>query len=403
MQRLRAILQKYAHILWRSALGLLAVVSVLALVGVFLSGRGETDSAFNEGRRLIIALDTGEMEGKRISLDKPGEIKKPAAPDPAAQAPTPPVPVETAPEANPQAPAETTPETVPAPEDPKDGEQKPEAKASAPAVAVTPTAEPNPEITEEVNGMRLPIIGKDGTKPWRYYSKPYERTRNQPMVAIIVTGLGIGKAVTQDALTLHENIALSFSPYAREIAMWAPAVRANGHELLVDLPLQPANYPATDPGPNALLLERGPADAEKQLQWAFSRFPAFIGAVTPTNEAFTANDEGIKMLLQSFANRGLLFVMGVEPYRKETRDVVDATVGTAALISNVFIDEEPSLSTIQQRLTQLEEQAKRSGYAVGIAQAYPLTIQQLKEWSQTLEKKGIVLVPVSAIAKLRFS
>jgi polysaccharide deacetylase 2 family uncharacterized protein YibQ len=395
MPRPRAILQKYAPTLWWGSLGVLSAVSVVALVAFFISSRNETGDAFAHGRRLVIALDTGEVKGKRLTLDKPS-----AAP---AEEPKPVAPPETAPASPPETPPETTPKVPPTEPAAPITEEQPKPVSAVPPPSATPTAEPNSALTEEVNGLRLPTIGKDGAKPWRYYSKAYERTRNQPMVAIIVSGLGIGKEVTQDALYLPENISVSFSPYTRDITTWAPAIRATGHELMVDLPLQPTNYPATDPGPNGLFLDKGPAEAEKQLQWSLSRFPAFIGALVPQNESFTANDEGIKALLQSFANRGLLFVIGKEPYRKETRDIVDATLGTATLIANVQIDEELSAAGIEQRLTQLEEQAKKNGYAVGIAQAYPLTLQQLREWSATLEEKGVVLVPVSAIAKLRFS
>jgi polysaccharide deacetylase 2 family uncharacterized protein YibQ len=398
MQRLRAILQKYAHMLWWGSLGILCTMSLVALVMVFVAGRSETDDAFAEGRRLVIAMDTGEVQGKRISLDKPVNLP----PTPPAETKTETPPAETP---VPETPAEVPPPETTSPTEtpPPAAEVEKPASELQPQVTVTPTAELNTALTEEINGQRLPTIGKDGTKPWRYYSKAYDRTRNQPMVAIVVTGLGIGKTVTQEALHLPENISLSFSPYTRDVTTWAPAARATGHELLIELPLQPSNYPATDPGPNAMLLEKGTVDVEKQLQWTLSRFPAFIGALTPLNESFTANDEAIKMLLQTFANRGLLFVMSKEPYRKETRDIVDATVGTASLIANVLIDEEPSADSIQQRLTQLEEQAKKTGYAIGVAQAYPLTMEQLKLWASKLEEKGVVLVPLSAIAKLRFS
>jgi polysaccharide deacetylase 2 family uncharacterized protein YibQ len=412
MQRLRAILQKYAHLLWWGSLSLLSVVAVTALVGFWVSSRNETDAAFDAGRRLVIAIDTGEVKGKRLSLDKPNSpapAPAPTEPVPAPEsAPTPPAetPAETppavaVPESAPP-PAEAAPQTPPTETPPVEPEAKPEPQAARPA-STTPVAAINPALSEETPDGRLPIIGRDGSKPWRYYAKPYERRRNQPMVAIIVSGLGTSKAVTQDALQLPENISLSFSPYTRDIATIAPAIRATGHELLIDLPLQPTNYPATDPGPNGLLLDKGSEEVTKHLNWAMTRFPAFIGFLTPQNESFTSNDDSMKSLLQSFANRGLMLVMGKEPPRKETRDIIDANTQAAALVADVLIDEDLAPVVIQQRLAQLEERAKKNGYAVGIAQAYPLTIEQLREWSAHLEENGVMLVPVSAIAKLRFS
>lgn len=391
MPRWKENVPKYAYLLWRSGLALCLVACIGLVLSVWLSGGSETEDAVESGRRLVIALDTGEVKGKVINLDGTSPSPVPPAekapeppaekpPEPAAAPPVPGAPSETA-------PAETPPPVLP-----------PEVKLPP----ATPTAEPNPALMEQTEAGMLPVIGKDGTKPWRYYSKPYERKRNQPMVAIIVTGLGEGRAVTQQALTLPEYVAFSFSPYARDIPSWSTAVRATGHELLIDLPLEPTNYPATDPGPYGLLLDKGSAEAEKRLQWVMARYPAYIGMMTPQNESFTANDEAFKLLLQSMANRGLLMVVGGEPHKKETRDIIDGS-HTAILVADVLIDEELSPLAIQTRFGQLVDRAKNQGYAIGVLRAYPLSISELQAWMAALEEKGVMLVPVSAIAKLRFS
>ena len=56
-----------------------------------------------------------------------------------------------------------------------------------------------------------------------------------------------------------------------------------------------------------------------------------------------------------------------------------------------------------QRLTpalaELESIATEVGVAVGIGQAFPVTIERVREWATTLNGKGIVLAPVSACAQ----
>lgn len=259
-----------------------------------------------------------------------------------------------------------------------------------------------PELTESSEFGDLPVISADGLKPWRAYSKPFERTRNQPMVAIILSGLGPAREASEAALALPEYVTLSFSPYLRETASWQAAARASGHEILIDLPLEPVGYPAVDAGPYALLLDKGPTEAEKNLKWLMSRFPTSMGFLTPQNEAFTENDQALRLLIQSVGSRGLMLVVGQTPHKKETRDIMD-TSQSALVIADLLIDEELSPSGIQARLAQLVDRAKQQGYALGIGRAYPVTVEQLRLWLAAMEEHGVMLVPASTIAKLRFS
>lgn len=384
MQPRNQPLKKYGRILWQSASALMALACVGLAVQLWLAAKWEARDAFESGRRLLIAIETGEVEGRILTLDAPATAAPTSVPAPEQEAPP-----------LPEGEAGVAPAEAPAAPPPPAGEEV----ALPPA---TPMPGVNPALVERTPDGDLPVIGSDGTKPWRYYSKPFERKRNQPMVAVIVSGLGVNREVTEAALKLHEYVTVSFSPYARDITSWHAAIRASGHEIMIDVPLQPADYPLTDPGPYGLILEKGDVEATRRLQWMMTRFPTSIGFLTPQNESFTANDEAFKLLLHLAANRGLMLVLGKEPPRKETKDILDAG-HTASAIARVLIDEEQSEIAIQARLSQLEEEARKYGYAIGIAQPYPITVAALRAWSQSLAEKGVILVPVSAIVKLHFS
>jgi uncharacterized protein len=425
-------------LLWRLGLGLGVLISLIGLGSIWFSGRSETRDAFESGRRLLIALESGNVEGKHISTQpkppspvtpEPSATSEPSAPPvnaelpPANPEPTTTPPADTEP---PPAPAASSPPaiepatSVTAPATPSISETKPleaqeiisiteevpelsEAEANAPSIpSSNPPQAVAAALTEKSDTGTLPIIGKDGTKPWRYYAKPFERKGSQPVIAIIVTGLGYNKSVTNSALKLSENITLSFSPYARNIESWATSARVAGHETLIDLPMEPGNYPAVDPGPYGLLIGKGLSENERRLRWLMARFPGYIGFLTPQNEVYSGNEEAFRALLQSLANRGLMMAVGREPYKTEIKTMMESS-NTAVVIADTLIDEELMVSSIQSRLTQLEQIAQKRGYAVGIAQALPITIEQLRLWSDMLADKGIVLAPVSAIAHLRFS
>jgi hypothetical protein len=52
---------------------------------------------------------------------------------------------------------------------------------------------------------------------------------------------------------------------------------------------------------------------------------------------------------------------------------------------------------IDHQLQELENEARAHGTASGTGFIYPLTIECVKQWSQSLAARGYVLVPASAI------
>ena len=66
---------------------------------------------------------------------------------------------------------------------------------------------------------------------------------------------------------------------------------------------------------------------------------------------------------------------------------------------DVFIDSIATRTSINARLAQAEKIAKTRGWAVAIAQPYPVTITQIARWAKDIRSRGLVLAPISAIAQ----
>ena len=67
---------------------------------------------------------------------------------------------------------------------------------------------------------------------WQRFQRPAAASADQPRVAVLVTSLGLNKALTAAAiLYLPPAVSLSFSPYAPELAAWIDAARAHGFGL----------------------------------------------------------------------------------------------------------------------------------------------------------------------------
>lgn len=382
----------WKQFLWKLGLVAFLLLFLSQIAVIWLMSEQETVDAFSSGRRLIVTLENSEIEGKQISSEPtPDEaVKKTEAATPTPQ-------------------PETVVNKEQSSEQPKEEEAvatpliNEEAEEELPAItpSTNPTAEFFNNLAEKSEFGYLPKISSDGTKPWKYYSKRVTIQNNKPMIAIIVTGLGSNKKISELALRLPEAINLSFSPYAKDLSSWMISGRTSGHELLIDLPMEASNYPVSDPGPLGLLISKDQAENEIKIKKLMAHNFGYVGFVTPQDEVFLDNNELFKSLLQVLSGRGLMLVIGRQPAKDDTREMIEKG-NTASTIIDTIIDEELTPTAIQAHLSLLEQTAKQRGYAVGITKAYPVTIKQLDAWAAKAEENGFNLVPVSQIISKRF-
>ncbi len=249
----------------------------------------------------------------------------------------------------------------------------------------------------------VPMVGQDGTLPWKYYARPYKKQEKRPIVAIVITHLGLNKPLTEETLKLPHAFTLSFSPYASDARKWAVDAREEGFETLADLPMQSADYLKTgaDPGPYGLLEDMNLDEASARLRWVLSRFAGFVGVLAPEDENLTSNPAGLRPTLTELAGHGVLFLYVKTPKNIALADMVKAHQFYALGIDKV-VDNDIAPGPIDQQLQDLTTLAKTQGYAVGFAHSYPPTLEALTRWADSLDAQGVDLVPVSAIALRMF-
>ena len=170
--------------------------------------------------------------------------------------------------------------------------------------------------------------------------------------------------------------------------------RGNGHEVLLQIPLEPNNYPTVDPGPHTLLTTLPPQDNMKRLQWLMSRYTGYVGVTNHMGEKFEATSESLTPVLEELKRRGLLYVDDGSA-KDSTVSQIAGAIGLDYSVANVQIDP----GNLAKQLAQLETTAKERGAAIGVVKATPATVKQLSDWAAKLEAKGFVLVPVSAAVR----
>ncbi len=263
---------------------------------------------------------------------------------------------------------------------------------------------PQMKVTEVTSYGQLPRISKAGDRPSRIYERPTSMNvihSDAPKIAILLGGMGLNEKLTAAAIKdLPADITFAFAPYGNNLQDQVNRARHEGHEVFLQVPLEPIGYPANNPGPKTLTGDGTDAENLDALRWHMSRFTGYVGVVNYMGSRYLAMPKAIKPLLSELKQRGVLFL-------EDGSMALSATEGTAKSMqmpikrAQVVIDADPNPQAIIAQLTLLEEQATGTGFAVGTGTGLDVTINTVREWAKAAAERGIILVPVTAAYKGR--
>lgn len=248
-------------------------------------------------------------------------------------------------------------------------------------------------LTSEGPGGLLPIIGANGQTPAQAYARPFA-PNGRPKVALVIGGLGLNATTTRQAIEqLPPQVTLSFVPYAEGLQGWIDLARANGHEVLLEAPMEPVDYPDNDPGPYTLMASAQGGETIKKLEWLLSRATGYFGVTNYLGSRFMASDTAMASFAGALRGRGLAFIDDGSGARRGG--------GVPRASADRIIDDQLSGDAIDQQLLALEAGALQHGQALGSAFAYPITLAQVTGWTQSVESRGYQLAPASALTARR--
>lgn len=245
----------------------------------------------------------------------------------------------------------------------------------------------------------LPKLSSDGRRPFDVYARPVHKgilQSSQPKIAILLGGMGINDELTGRAIKdLPEEITLAFAPYGANLQEIIDRARLRGHEVMLQLPMEPFGYPNSNPGAHTLLVEAGTKATARNLSWLLSRFAGYTGVVNYLGARFTSEMKALTPAMQILKDRGLVYLDdGSSP-----RSVAEETAAGIDLPSrqaDLLIDSESNFNAITARLQKLEQLSRNGQMAIGVGTGLPATIDAVQNWAKRLEARGILLVPVSA-------
>ena len=272
-----------------------------------------------------------------------------------------------------------------------------------PSLTVAPepgTLEPSAPET----GAQTPVAVEQKPQPaspqpegWRAYAVAASPPPDRPMIAIVLDDLGIDQKRSYAAIALPAPLTLTFIPYGYNLPAMTQTARKAGHEVMVHVNMEPLDH-GVDPGPNALLTSMKPAEVQRRLDWALSRFEGYTGLSNHMGSRFTAWPGGMEIVLQTLNRRGLLFLDSLTNQRSIGPALARA-YKTPYAVRDVFLDHDRTDAFVVKQLALTERLARRNGHAIAIGHPHDVTVKRLKQWLATVESRGFSLVPVSAIVR----
>lgn len=274
------------------------------------------------------------------------------------------------------------------------------AAPAAPQITLPPIAGgpliANPALMEKTPTGYLPRIADNGTTPIQGYGTPFAGG-TRPRIAIVISGLGISARSTNAAITLlPPQVTLAFLPYAGDVQHWVSLARQKGHEVLLQVPMEPYDFPDSDPGQYTLRASIGEEANTQRLVWSLTRMSGYVGVTNLMGGRFLSEAGPLEPMMSYLSRRGLLFFDNGAATRSVSGEVAER-LRAPFVASSVTLDRIQAPMEVERRLIELEDLARAKGSAVGAGTLYPVTVERVAAWAKGLSGRGLALAPITAI------
>ena len=250
-------------------------------------------------------------------------------------------------------------------------------------------------LTRETAFGLAPAPARDGRIAARYYARPFV-PGDAPTVSLIVGGLGLNRALTEQAIAdLPPDVTLAFAPYARDLDYWTREAREAGHEVLIEIPMESGRGNEDALGPAALMTDRTTAENMQRLEWLLSRYQGYIGATNYQGAKFSGDRTAMRSVLTMLRASGLAYFDDTGAAERAATSPTDRVATIDRLIA---AGSNRSGAQIIAELRSLERLAEEKGRAVGKIPAYSGTIDDIAAWAKSLEGgDDLTLAPASVV------
>lgn len=224
-------------------------------------------------------------------------------------------------------------------------------------------------------------------------------SQNTPAISIIIDDMGYRLKLGQRAVNLHGALTYSFLPHSPHSTSLLRLAQDQNKEIMLHLPME--SEAGKKLGPGGLTQYMTEEDFIATLESNIASIPHAKGFNNHMGSLLTKSKAWMTRLMREVATDKNLFFVDSKTTSHSVALHVARAEGLKSIHRDIFIDHEETDVFIQKQLRKLIRKAKRNGTALAIAHPKHITLSVLEKWLPELDKKGIKLVPVSALIELR--
>jgi polysaccharide deacetylase 2 family uncharacterized protein YibQ len=247
----------------------------------------------------------------------------------------------------------------------------------------------------------LPLFGKDkGMAPKARPEKTSDGALlSAPLskrIAIVIDDLGIDKKHSAAIVGMDNfKMTLAFLPYAQHIDGLLEQGKANGHEVIVHMPMQPQSD-TIDPGPVVLKVGMTAEQLMDNLDKGLGAFDGYVGINNHMGSKFTSDPVGMDFLMRELKKRDLYFLDSVTSAATQGEKMAKRH-GVTYLRRNVFLDHEETDKFVNKALDKCARVAAKTGVCIAIGHPKDVTIRGLNNFVSKAQGDGFEFVSLSDV------
>lgn len=230
---------------------------------------------------------------------------------------------------------------------------------------------------------------------------PSKALPGEPRLALVIDDFGFQSS---EQIRAFAALGCTFTPavlpgYPRS-AEAARIFLEAGRTPILHLPMEPKDYPRTDPGPGAVLVGTGAEGIASTLLGHLAALPGIAGVSNHMGSRASEDPATASALMAALATRGLFFLdSGTSDESVLSHEA--SRQGVACLTADLFLDGDPirDRASMARRLAEARELAESCGSVIMIGHAREETRAFLPAAADSLRSWGIRMVPLADLLR----
>lgn len=219
---------------------------------------------------------------------------------------------------------------------------------------------------------------------------------NLPKLAIVIDDVGYDNRTLESFIKLDLPLTYAILPNATYYKQSMEILKKRHIGYLLHMPMQPHDYPAINPGKNALLLSMSDSEIRNLTEIAIKKVAGAVGVNNHMGSVFVQNKNKMGAFL-SVLEKHKLFFLDSETTNKTVGWKIAKYDGMKFARRNIFLDDIDNVGYIKKQIFKAVKFAKLHGQAIAIGHDKPATVKALAETKD--EISGVRLVLVKTLVK----